>query len=59
MSLGLFLILGAQKTEFIIYKNQTIVFTKEISVGGVMITEEIQRQMGVNYEEAEDFKDHR
>tara|TARA_Y100000590_G_scaffold469529_1_gene658005 strand:+ start:463209 stop:464321 length:1113 start_codon:yes stop_codon:yes gene_type:complete len=48
--------LGAQKTEFIIYKNNMIVFSKEIPVGGVMITEEIQRQMGVNYYEAEDLK---
>jgi type IV pilus assembly protein PilM len=48
--------LGAQKTEFIIYKNNMIVFSKEITVGGIMITEEIQRQMGVNYYEAEDLK---
>lgn len=48
--------LGAQKTEFIIYKNNMIAFSKEINVGGVMITEEIQRQMGVNYYEAEDLK---
>jgi type IV pilus assembly protein PilM len=48
--------LGAQKTEFIIYKNNMIVFTKEMNIGGVMITEEIQRQMGVNYFEAEDLK---
>lgn len=48
--------LGAQKTELIIYKNNMIVFSKEIAVGGVMITEEIQRQMGVNYYEAEDLK---
>ncbi len=32
------------------------VLTKEIPVGGVLITEEIQRQMGVSYEEAEDLK---
>lgn len=48
--------LGAQKTEFLIYKNHKITFTKEIDIGGVMITEEIQRQMGVNYYEAEDLK---
>ncbi len=48
--------MGAQKTFFIIYKNGMIMFTKEINVGGVMITEEIQRQMGVNYYEAEDLK---
>ena len=50
--------LGAQKTEFIIYKNNKIMFTKEIMIGGVIITEEIQRQMGVNYYEAEDLKNH-
>ena len=48
--------MGAQTTFFIIYKAGMIVFTKEINVGGVMITEEIQRQMGVNYHEAEDLK---
>ncbi len=48
--------IGAQKTEFIIYKNNMIIFTKEMSIGGVMITEEIQRQMGVNYFEAEELK---
>lgn len=47
---------GAQKSEFIIYKQGAIVFTKEMNIGGVMITEEIQRQMGVNYFEAEDLK---
>lgn len=52
----LILDMGAQKTFFIIYKGGMITFTKEINVGGVMITEEIQRQMGVNYNEAEDLK---
>lgn len=52
----LLLDIGAQKTFFIIYKDGMIVFTKEINIGGVMITEEIQRQMGVNYYEAEDLK---
>lgn len=48
--------IGAQKSSFIVYKNQMMVFTKEIMVGGIMITEEIQRKMGVNYFEAEDLK---
>ncbi len=48
--------LGAQKTHFAIFKNNTVVFTKEMNIGCVMITEEIQRQLGVNYEEAEDLK---
>lgn len=52
----LILDMGAQTTFFIIYKAGMIVFTKEINVGGIMITEEIQRQMGVNYHEAEDLK---
>lgn len=48
--------IGAQKTEFLIYKNGMISFSKQIAIGGLMITEEIQRQMGVNYKEAEDLK---
>jgi type IV pilus assembly protein PilM len=52
----LILDIGAQTTSFIIYKNGIIMFTKEINIGGLMITEEIQRQMGVNYWEAEDLK---
>ena len=52
----LLLEIGSQKTNFIIYKNKRILFTKEIPVGGLVITEEIQRQMGVNYNEAEDLK---
>jgi type IV pilus assembly protein PilM len=50
--------LGAQKTHFMIYKNGVLVFYKEINIGGLTITEEIQRQMGVNYIEAESLKIH-
>ncbi len=38
------------------YKRGAPIFTKEIPVGGSLVTEEIQRQMGVSYEEAEDLK---
>jgi type IV pilus assembly protein PilM len=48
--------IGAQKTHFMIYKNGIMVFFKEINIGGLTITEEIQRQMGVNYDEAESLK---
>lgn len=48
--------IGAQKMDFIIFKNQTVAFTKQMNIGCVMITEEIQRQLGVNYTEAEDLK---
>ena len=47
---------GAQSTKIVVYKRGGPIFTKEISVGGGLITEEIQRQMGVSYEEAEDLK---
>ena len=52
----IFLDIGAQKTHFVIYRNGTIVFSKEIKQGGANITEQIQRQMGVNYQEAEYLK---
>lgn len=47
---------GAQTTKCIIYKHGMPIFTKEITVGGAAVTEEIQRQLGVNYYEAEDLK---
>ncbi len=47
---------GAQYTTIIVYKNGAPVLTKEIPIGGVLLTEEIQRSMGVSYEEAEDLK---
>ncbi|MGE3609394.1 MAG: type IV pilus assembly protein PilM [Bacteriovoracaceae bacterium] len=47
---------GAQTTKIIVYKRGGPIFTKEIPIGGSLITEEIQRQMGVSYEEAEDLK---
>lgn len=47
---------GAQTTTVVVYKNGGPVLTKEIPLGGVLITEEIQRQMGLSYEEAEDLK---
>lgn len=47
---------GAQSTKVVVYKRGGPIFTKEIPVGGNLITEEIQRQMGVSYEEAENLK---
>lgn len=49
---------GSQKTHFMIYKGGILVFFKEIGIGGLTITEEIQRQMGVNFAEAESLKIH-
>ena len=47
---------GAQTTTVIVYKNNGPILTKEINYGGVLVTEEIQRTLGVSYEEAEDLK---
>ena len=48
--------IGAQNTLAIIYRGDRIVYSKEISMGGLLITEEIQRTMSVTYDEAEDLK---
>ena len=48
--------IGAQKTDCFIYKSGTVCFNKRIPIGGSTITEEIQRQMGVNHLQAEDLK---
>ena len=47
---------GSQTTNLIIYKAGSLTFSKEMNIGGGLITEEIQRQMGVSYHEAEDLK---
>ena len=52
----LILNIGGQKTDLIVYSNNSISFSKEIGYGGLMITEEIQRRMGVTHKEAEDLK---
>ena len=52
----LILNIGGQKTDLMVYSNDSVSFTKEIGYGGLMITEEVQRRMGVTYEEAEDLK---
>lgn len=48
--------MGAQSTKIVIFKRGAPLFTKELPIGGGLITEEIQRQMSVSYEEAEDLK---
>lgn len=53
---ALILDLGAQKISMCIYRNRNLIFSKEITMGGSMITEEIQRQMGLVFDEAEDLK---
>lgn len=47
---------GATVTNIDIVKNNTSAFTRDIFKGGNQITEEIQRQMHVDHEEAEKIK---
>ena len=53
---NLILNIGGQSTDFIIHSEGGLSFSKDIHSGGLAITEEIQRQMGVTYTEAEDLK---
>ncbi len=52
----LLLDIGSNITNFIIVRSGAIVFSKDINVGSMAMTEEIQRQMGLNFAEAEDLK---
>ncbi len=57
MSEGVYIFdFGAQSTTVVVLKDGGPKLTKEIPIGGVVITEEIQRQMGLSYEEAEELK---
>lgn len=52
----LLLDLGAQSTKILVYKDDMPIFTKSLAIGGVTVTEEIQRSVGLSFEEAEDLK---
>ncbi len=48
--------LGASITSIIITTGGVTAFTRDISMGGHQITEEIQKQLNISHEEAEAFK---
>lgn len=48
--------LGASITSIIILTNGVTAFTRDISMGGLQFTEEIQKQLNITYEEAEAYK---
>ncbi|MCX7815907.1 MAG: pilus assembly protein PilM [Syntrophales bacterium] len=48
--------IGASFTNINILKNATSMFTRDISLGGNSITESIEREYGVTFEEAERIK---
>jgi len=47
---------GASMININIASNGLTQFTRDISMGGALLTEEIQRQLSVSYEEAEHYK---
>lgn len=48
--------IGASVTNINIIKNGTSQFTRDIFMGGYQITEEIQKQLSISYDEAEALK---
>jgi len=52
----LLLDMGGQVSTLIALKNRQLVFSKEIFIGANLVTEEIQRKLGVSFKEAEDLK---
>lgn len=47
---------GAHTSNVLIFKNGNLVFTRELAIGGTIVTDEIQRGMGLSFDEAEDLK---
>jgi type IV pilus assembly protein PilM len=47
---------GHQITNLMIYKGQSMIFNREITMGGIQVTEEIQRHLNLSSEEAENLK---
>jgi len=47
---------GASMININVISNGVTQFTRDISMGGMLLTEEIQRQLNVTYEEAEHYK---
>ncbi len=48
--------IGASVTNIVIVANRITTFTRDITIGGNQFTEEIQKQLNLSYEEAEDLK---
>lgn len=48
--------IGAQYTNFIVLKGKSLIFCRDIPVGGVIYTADIQKTMGISLPEAESLK---
>ncbi len=47
---------GAQFTKVIVYKDGAPLLARAIAIGGINVTEEIQKEIGLTFQEAEDLK---
>lgn len=47
---------GAQFTKLIMYKDGAPLMAKWLHIGGITVTEEIQKEIGLSFEEAENLK---
>ncbi|MDH4469107.1 MAG: type IV pilus assembly protein PilM [Bacteriovoracaceae bacterium] len=47
---------GAQFTKIIVYKEGAPLLARSIALGGITVTEEIQKEIGLTFQEAEDLK---
>ena len=52
----MFLDVGCFTTVMLIIIKNQVVFARNISIGGNFFTQEIQKKMGIDYQEAEDLK---
>ncbi len=48
--------IGASVTNIVVLANRLNTFTRDITIGGLQFTEEIQKQLNLSFEEAEDLK---
>lgn len=48
--------IGAQYTNFIVLKGKSLIFCRDIPVGGMIYTADIQKTMGISIPEAESLK---
>ncbi|MBT4761243.1 MAG: type IV pilus assembly protein PilM [Bdellovibrionaceae bacterium] len=48
--------IGANFTNFVVVKGEDVIFCRDIPIGGIMYTAEIQKVMNVDFDEAEALK---
>lgn len=48
--------IGAAVTNIVVVADRMTTFTRDVTIGGNQFTEEIQKQLNLSYEEAEDLK---